>query len=179
MDLLFAQITCRRESIIRTNITEAYTRGAEQLSVNYIYNRVYRLLSEEYCIFSKRFAYVLDALKEERSQNPQAAKKFKVVFSGLYKKSKNMKQRIDCFFQIWKQMMNTMFGTGRDAKKTIAAAAPLLKARAHGSGNKIARMVFRAFQELGDAVQDAAVEIANIKKAAEAVRSATNGHSIE
>lgn len=179
MNLLFAQITCRRESEIRMNITEAYTIGAEQLSVNYIYNTVYRLLSEEYCMLQKRFTYVLDALKEERSQNPQAAKKFKVVFSGLYKKSKNMKQRIDGFFHIWKQMMNAMFGTGRDAKEIIAAAAPLLRARAHASGKKIARMVFRAFQELGDAVQDAAVEIAEIKKAAETVRSATNGHSIE
>lgn len=165
MDELFALSTCYQESLLQTNITEAYKIGAKQLSVNYIYNNVKSLLTMVYCIMQKQFAYVLAAIKEERSQNPQAAKKFKVfIFPNLYKISNKLKARMDVFLGLLRRLIDALFGDGLNAKKMIAAAAPILEARANESGKNIARMMFRGMQQLADHVYDASVEIAKINR---------------
>lgn len=163
MDLFFATVTCYQESLLQERITSAIITGARQSSVPFIVNHIENFLSMAYCTTQKAFDFALSAIKVQKAQNPQAAKEFKAILSKIHKTSKLGKQRLDYFIYIWKNLMGKTFGTRKgSAKKAIAAAAPILTANAQIIGTKMARMMFREFQNLGDAVYEASTKIASI-----------------
>lgn len=182
MDEFFASTSDVQEKILQEKITEVHIQGAAQLSINYIRIKVESLLSMAYCEMQKQFGHVRAAIKKERSENPQAAKIIKDMLSNIHRISKKEKRRLDYFLLIHKAMINALIGPGIDAERTTAASEHVLKAHAHESGMKMARMMFRGLEELADAVYGASVEIAKIndmKKAAEVDKSTANAGSIK
>lgn len=165
MDLFFATTTCRQERLLQEDITSAIINGTKQTSLPYIVNNIQKLLSMAYCTTQKELYSALKAIKQEKAKNPQAAKKIKAMLSKIYKVSSEGKHRLDYFVQIWKNIMYTMFGKGRErAKKAVAEMAPMLTARAQSIGTKMSRMMFRELQKLGDAVYESSTKIATINR---------------
>lgn len=169
MDLFFATTTCLQESLLQERITSAIINGAKQTSLPYIVDFVQRSLSMAYCTTQNELYYALNAIKNEKTKNPQAAKKIKAMLSKIYKVSSEGKHRLDYFVQIWKNIMYTMFGKGRERVKK---AAPMLTARAQSYATKMSRMMFRELQKLGDAVYESSTEIATINRIRESSATA-------
>lgn len=164
MEKLLASTALEEEKRLENAITAAYVFGAKQKNIRYITATVENRLSLAYCRTQKEFGIILQAIKQEKLENPRAAKAFNAILSNLYSVSREGKQLLDYFLQIWKEMMKTIQGGPGDNRKLISVVAPILKRGAPESGEMMARMMFAKLRKLRDAVCDAANKIEIIKR---------------
>lgn len=164
-----------QEIKLQHRFTDAYIHGAHHRNIVDIVNDVERHLVTAFCEFQNELNIVMDAIKNEKRQNPQAAKKFDAILSRIRKCSENAQHRVEYFLQIWKHLVDFMLRLFPNNQQAAILAAPILELHASTNGEQLARMVFRDRYECANAVSDAVTRIANINRIVNTIHNTEYG----
>lgn len=176
MGTFFTLTASDQEIKLQHRITDAYIHGAHHRNIVNIVNDVESLLVNAFCEFQKELIIVMDAIKKEKLQNPQAANEFNAILSRIRKCSKNAQHRVEYFLQIWKHLVDFMLRLFPNNQQAAILAAPILELHASLHGAQFARMVFKDRYHCADTVSDAVTRIANINRIKNIIQFAKNGH---
>lgn len=161
LDGFFKLTTEDKETELREALIEAHVTARKQKSVAYVARQVRHLLSMAYCNMQIGLHGVMQIIKAEKSRNPHIATKIKKETGSIYVASEAVKHRLDYFLQVWNQRIEIWlrnFGDRKEANKV----AHILTAHGEKESRKMARMIFKEFQNLADVVKAVSIEMAKL-----------------